>query len=118
MLYRALTEVFMCSTLIFANFHSFFYEQSLTAFPCIANCASLHLDMYRREYFDADGALEWLLGSHGVDTVMKHLCIREMASENWVAFLVPFIVAIEQVSFATIRPKNPIEYLAAIATRY
>ncbi|KAH7712964.1 hypothetical protein AAVH_19682 [Aphelenchoides avenae] len=101
-LYRALTEVFMCSTLVLANFSSFFHdrdytdEQSMPTLPCFANCGSLQIDEYHSEFFDAGGALEWLLGTHATTAGVKHLSIGEIHALYWDDFLRTFIAAIEQ----------------------
>ncbi|KAH7712969.1 hypothetical protein AAVH_19687 [Aphelenchoides avenae] len=102
MFYRALTEVFIFNTVVLAKLDSFFDhrhytdEQSLPALPCLANCANLQLDEYHSEFFDANGALEWLLGTHAATDSVKHLSIGEIGIDSWNDFLRPFIAAIEQ----------------------
>ncbi|KAH7712968.1 hypothetical protein AAVH_19686 [Aphelenchoides avenae] len=79
---RALTELFMCNT--------------LAALPCVANCSTLRIAYYEEVFFDANGALEWLLGTHAVAAGVKHLSIRDIDAKYLGAFLNAFITAIVQ----------------------
>ncbi|KAH7712970.1 hypothetical protein AAVH_19688 [Aphelenchoides avenae] len=103
-LHRALTEVFICNKLIFAEHSShtmhdlcgYMGEQDLTALPCFASCANLQIAHYDDAFFDANGALEWLLGTHTVAAGVKHLYVGVMDKDSWNDFLRPFIAAVEQ----------------------
>lgn len=73
---------------------------SLAALPCVANCSTLRIAYYEEVFFDANGALEWLLGTHAVAAGVKHLSIRDIDAKYLGAFLNAFITAIVQVSVA------------------
>ncbi|KAH7712962.1 hypothetical protein AAVH_19680 [Aphelenchoides avenae] len=100
--HRALSELFMCNTLVFAfpdpgnDFHRYGVERGLAALPCLADCAKLQIADYHRAFFDANGALEWLLGTHSATTSAKDLSIEEIDRYYWDDFPTAFIVAIEQ----------------------
>lgn len=103
----------MCSTLVFSHrfepfemleLHHDGGEQrpQMIALPCVANCRNLQVARYHETLFDAKGTLEWLLGTHAAAAGVKHLFIGEVGDSNWQVFLSAFIVAIEQVSIASI----------------
>ncbi|KAH7712963.1 hypothetical protein AAVH_19681 [Aphelenchoides avenae] len=101
---RAFTEVFMCKTMVFSNVDCYFDspefqrykdEQNLAALPCIAHCTNLRIANYHEALFDANGALEWLLGTHAAAAGLKRLSIEQIAEKYW-DFPSAFIVAIEQ----------------------
>ncbi|KAH7691216.1 hypothetical protein AAVH_40272, partial [Aphelenchoides avenae] len=84
MLHRALTEVFICRTLVFAEpaCHAIDElrrdrgDQDLAALPCFASCANLQIADYNDAFFDANGALDWLLGTHAVVAGLKRLTVE------------------------------------------
>ncbi|KAH7712965.1 hypothetical protein AAVH_19683 [Aphelenchoides avenae] len=98
--HKALDEVFVCSSLVFAEpaakvmqeLRHVSDEQDLAALPCFASCTNLQIVHDTDVFSDANGALEWLLGTHGVASGGKHLSITNTCS----GFLVAFVDAIEQ----------------------
>ncbi|KAH7704404.1 hypothetical protein AAVH_28402 [Aphelenchoides avenae] len=66
------------------------------ALPWLANCASLQIDEYREEFFDADGALAWLLATHSTAVHReKHLSLKRCLADV-MNFCRPLVVAIEK----------------------
>ncbi|KAH7697662.1 hypothetical protein AAVH_35253 [Aphelenchoides avenae] len=66
------------------------------ALPWLANCASLQIDEYREEFFDADGALAWLLATHSNAVHReKHLPLKRCLADV-MNFCRPLVVAIEK----------------------
>lgn len=104
---RAFTDAFMCHTLVFAeptsstirHLRIYVGKRNIRALPCFANCANLQIERPHDLFSDANAALEWLLGTHGVARRVRHLSIRE--TDYWAAFLRDFIVAVEQVRVAS-----------------
>ncbi|KAH7704407.1 hypothetical protein AAVH_28405 [Aphelenchoides avenae] len=94
---RALTEVFICSSLVFAEptkheLRRVRGEQDLSALPCFASCTNLQIVHDADVFSDANGALEWLVGARAVATDVKHLSISNTCSD----FLDAVVDAIEQ----------------------
>ncbi|KAH7704408.1 hypothetical protein AAVH_28406 [Aphelenchoides avenae] len=101
---RSFTEMFTCSTLVFshADYALDMAElrrnegDELATLPCIANCANLQIAHYEEAFFDANGAFEWLLGTHAASADVKHLSIGEIREKYRDVFARALIVAIEQ----------------------
>ncbi|KAH7672988.1 hypothetical protein AAVH_42533, partial [Aphelenchoides avenae] len=90
---RALTELFMCNTLLFREFEYSALGDRLAALACIANCSTLRIAYYEEAFFDANGALEWLLGTHAVAAGVKHLYIGHIDAKYSDVFANAFIAA-------------------------
>ncbi|KAH7712967.1 hypothetical protein AAVH_19685 [Aphelenchoides avenae] len=65
--------------------------------PWLANCASLQIDEYREQFFDAEGALAWLLATHSTAVHReKHLSLKSCLADDDMNFCRPLVVAIEK----------------------